>query len=250
MADGATHAPTIHAAVTASPLVITCLTGFDDTRKALETAGRGAGGTRPGHPEQWRARGSSRDGSVGHGPRSPIPGRRHQERAVGRGGARHAPLLRRRPHRLHRARDHALGHSAATRSTSARCPSGRAIRDGGRRHPAAGAHRVLPGRCGRPGSRAGREHAGAVRRQMAGDDRLASCRRSPGRSTPATTPTPSPRRASSSPLLPGTLSSAGRRTSTCRGPRRCTSSSGAPLMLGTPTTASRPSRRCSACWCP
>ncbi len=52
---------------------------------------------------------------------------------------------------------------------------------------------------------------------------------------------------SSSLPLPGTSSSAGRRTSTCRGPRRCTSSSGAPPTPGTPTTASRPSPRCSAC---
>ena len=37
-ARGAVLAPTVHAAVAASPLVITCLTGFGETRKALEPA--------------------------------------------------------------------------------------------------------------------------------------------------------------------------------------------------------------------
>jgi 3-hydroxyisobutyrate dehydrogenase-like beta-hydroxyacid dehydrogenase len=35
VAEGALHAPTVHEAVAASPLVITCLTGFADTRQAL-----------------------------------------------------------------------------------------------------------------------------------------------------------------------------------------------------------------------
>jgi 3-hydroxyisobutyrate dehydrogenase-like beta-hydroxyacid dehydrogenase len=38
VAGGAVLAPTVHAAVAASPLVITCLTGFDETRQALEPA--------------------------------------------------------------------------------------------------------------------------------------------------------------------------------------------------------------------
>lgn len=38
VAEGAIHAPTVHAAVAASPLVITCLTGFGETRHALEPA--------------------------------------------------------------------------------------------------------------------------------------------------------------------------------------------------------------------
>jgi 3-hydroxyisobutyrate dehydrogenase-like beta-hydroxyacid dehydrogenase len=37
-AEGAIHAPTVHAAVAASPLVITCLTGYDETRDALAPA--------------------------------------------------------------------------------------------------------------------------------------------------------------------------------------------------------------------
>ncbi|TQM42847.1 NAD(P)-dependent oxidoreductase [Pseudonocardia cypriaca] len=37
-ARGAVLAPTVHAAVAASPLVITCLTGFGETRNALEPA--------------------------------------------------------------------------------------------------------------------------------------------------------------------------------------------------------------------
>jgi 3-hydroxyisobutyrate dehydrogenase-like beta-hydroxyacid dehydrogenase len=38
VADGAIHPPTVQEAVAASPLVITCLTGFDDTRQALGPA--------------------------------------------------------------------------------------------------------------------------------------------------------------------------------------------------------------------
>jgi 3-hydroxyisobutyrate dehydrogenase-like beta-hydroxyacid dehydrogenase len=38
LAEGAALAPTVQAAVAASPLVITCLTGFEETRKALEPA--------------------------------------------------------------------------------------------------------------------------------------------------------------------------------------------------------------------
>jgi 3-hydroxyisobutyrate dehydrogenase-like beta-hydroxyacid dehydrogenase len=38
VAEGAVLAPTVHDAVAASPLVITCLTGFDETRHALEPA--------------------------------------------------------------------------------------------------------------------------------------------------------------------------------------------------------------------
>jgi 3-hydroxyisobutyrate dehydrogenase-like beta-hydroxyacid dehydrogenase len=38
MAEGAIHAPTAQEAVAASPLVITCLTGFDETRQALGPA--------------------------------------------------------------------------------------------------------------------------------------------------------------------------------------------------------------------
>jgi 3-hydroxyisobutyrate dehydrogenase-like beta-hydroxyacid dehydrogenase len=37
-AEGAIHAPTVHAAVAASPLVITCLIGHDETRDALAPA--------------------------------------------------------------------------------------------------------------------------------------------------------------------------------------------------------------------
>lgn len=37
-AEGAIHSPTVHAAVAASPLVITCLTGYDETRDALAPA--------------------------------------------------------------------------------------------------------------------------------------------------------------------------------------------------------------------
>ncbi|HEX2299996.1 MAG TPA: NAD(P)-binding domain-containing protein, partial [Pseudonocardiaceae bacterium] len=38
VAKGAIHAPSVRAAVAASPLVITCVTGFDDTRQALGPA--------------------------------------------------------------------------------------------------------------------------------------------------------------------------------------------------------------------
>jgi 3-hydroxyisobutyrate dehydrogenase-like beta-hydroxyacid dehydrogenase len=38
VAEGAVPAPTVHAAVAAGPLVITCLTGFDETRRALGPA--------------------------------------------------------------------------------------------------------------------------------------------------------------------------------------------------------------------
>jgi 3-hydroxyisobutyrate dehydrogenase-like beta-hydroxyacid dehydrogenase len=38
VADGAVHAPTVRAAVAASPLVLTCLTGFAETREALRPA--------------------------------------------------------------------------------------------------------------------------------------------------------------------------------------------------------------------
>jgi len=71
VADGATHAPTVHAAVTASPLVITCLTGFDDTRKALETAagaltGRALVTLNSGAPAEARATAAW---ATGHGAR-------------------------------------------------------------------------------------------------------------------------------------------------------------------------------------
>jgi 3-hydroxyisobutyrate dehydrogenase-like beta-hydroxyacid dehydrogenase len=71
VAEGALLAPTVHAAVAASPLVITCLTGFDETRKALEPAtGALAGRTlvtlNSGAPAQAR---DAAEWAGGHGAR-------------------------------------------------------------------------------------------------------------------------------------------------------------------------------------
>ncbi|WP_318212328.1 NAD(P)-dependent oxidoreductase [Streptomyces sp. SJL17-1] len=44
VAKGAVHAESVRAAVAASPLVVTCLTTFDDTRSALEPAGTALSG--------------------------------------------------------------------------------------------------------------------------------------------------------------------------------------------------------------
>jgi len=71
LADGATLAPTAQAAVAASPLVITCLTGFDETRDALEpAAGALAGHTlvtlNSGAPAQAR---ETAEWATGHGAR-------------------------------------------------------------------------------------------------------------------------------------------------------------------------------------
>lgn len=71
VARGAVLAPTVHAAVAASPLVITCLTGFDETRRALEpAAGALAGRTlvtlNSGAPAQAR---ETAEWATGHGAR-------------------------------------------------------------------------------------------------------------------------------------------------------------------------------------
>jgi 3-hydroxyisobutyrate dehydrogenase-like beta-hydroxyacid dehydrogenase len=71
LADGATLAPSVQAAVAASPLVITCLTGFAETRRALEPAtGALAGRTlvtlNSGAPAQAR---ETAGWAIGHGAR-------------------------------------------------------------------------------------------------------------------------------------------------------------------------------------
>jgi len=71
VARGAVLAPTVPAAVAASPLVITCLTGFDETRRALEpAAGALAGRTlvtlNSGAPAQAR---ETAGWATGHGAR-------------------------------------------------------------------------------------------------------------------------------------------------------------------------------------
>jgi 3-hydroxyisobutyrate dehydrogenase-like beta-hydroxyacid dehydrogenase len=71
LADGATLAPTVRAAVAASPLVITCLTGFDETRHALEPAtdalaGRTLVTLNSGAPAQAR---ETAEWATGHGAR-------------------------------------------------------------------------------------------------------------------------------------------------------------------------------------
>ena len=71
VARGAVLAPTVPAAVAASPLVITCLTGFDETRNALEpAAGALAGRTlvtlNSGAPAQAR---ETAEWASGHGAR-------------------------------------------------------------------------------------------------------------------------------------------------------------------------------------
>ena len=70
-ARGAVLAPTVHAAVAASPLVITCLTGFGETRNALEPAtGALAGRTlvtlNSGAPAEAR---ETAEWATGHGAR-------------------------------------------------------------------------------------------------------------------------------------------------------------------------------------
>jgi 3-hydroxyisobutyrate dehydrogenase-like beta-hydroxyacid dehydrogenase len=69
--EGAVLVPTVHAAVAASPLVITCLTGFDETREALEPAGRALAGRtlvtlNSGAPAQAR---TTAEWATGHGAR-------------------------------------------------------------------------------------------------------------------------------------------------------------------------------------
>jgi 3-hydroxyisobutyrate dehydrogenase-like beta-hydroxyacid dehydrogenase len=71
VAEGAVLAPTVHTAVSASPLVITCLTGFDETREALEPAARALAGRtlvtlNSGAPAQARA---TAEWATGHGAR-------------------------------------------------------------------------------------------------------------------------------------------------------------------------------------
>jgi 3-hydroxyisobutyrate dehydrogenase-like beta-hydroxyacid dehydrogenase len=71
VAEGAAQAPTVHAAVAASSLVITCLTGFDETRQTLEpAAGALAGRTlvtlNSGAPAQAR---ETAEWATGHGAR-------------------------------------------------------------------------------------------------------------------------------------------------------------------------------------
>jgi 3-hydroxyisobutyrate dehydrogenase-like beta-hydroxyacid dehydrogenase len=71
VAEGAVLAPDVHAAVAASPLVITCLTGFDETRHALGPAtGALAGRTlvtlNSGAPAQAR---ETAEWATGHGAR-------------------------------------------------------------------------------------------------------------------------------------------------------------------------------------
>lgn len=71
VAEGAVLAPTAHAAVAASPLVITCLTGFDETRNALAPAtgvlaGRTLVTLNSGAPAQAR---ETAEWAAGHGAR-------------------------------------------------------------------------------------------------------------------------------------------------------------------------------------
>jgi 3-hydroxyisobutyrate dehydrogenase-like beta-hydroxyacid dehydrogenase len=71
VARGAVHAPTVQEAVAASPLVITCLTGFDDTRHALgpaagALAGRGLVTLNSGTPAEAR---TTAEWATGHGAR-------------------------------------------------------------------------------------------------------------------------------------------------------------------------------------
>jgi 3-hydroxyisobutyrate dehydrogenase-like beta-hydroxyacid dehydrogenase len=71
VADGAIHPPTVQEAVAASPLVITCLTGFDDTRQALgpatgALAGRALVTLNSGTPAEAR---TTAEWATGHGAR-------------------------------------------------------------------------------------------------------------------------------------------------------------------------------------
>jgi 3-hydroxyisobutyrate dehydrogenase-like beta-hydroxyacid dehydrogenase len=71
VAKGAIHAPSVRAAVAASPLVITCLTGFDDTRRALgpaagALAGRALVTLNSGTPAESR---TTSEWATGHGAR-------------------------------------------------------------------------------------------------------------------------------------------------------------------------------------
>ncbi|MFI0352392.1 NAD(P)-dependent oxidoreductase [Actinomadura sp. 9N407] len=71
VAKGAAHAATVQDAVTASPLVITCLTGYDDTRQVLEAdaaalAGRALVTLNSGSPAGAR---QMADWAIGHGAR-------------------------------------------------------------------------------------------------------------------------------------------------------------------------------------
>jgi 3-hydroxyisobutyrate dehydrogenase-like beta-hydroxyacid dehydrogenase len=71
VAKGAIHAPSVRAAVAASPLVITCLTGFDDTRHALgpaagALAGRALVTLNSGTPAEAR---TTAEWATGHGAR-------------------------------------------------------------------------------------------------------------------------------------------------------------------------------------
>jgi 3-hydroxyisobutyrate dehydrogenase-like beta-hydroxyacid dehydrogenase len=71
VARGAVHAPTVQEAVAASPLVITCLTGFDDTRHALgpaagALAGRALVTLNSGTPAEAR---TTAEWATGHGAR-------------------------------------------------------------------------------------------------------------------------------------------------------------------------------------
>jgi 3-hydroxyisobutyrate dehydrogenase-like beta-hydroxyacid dehydrogenase len=71
VAEGAIHAPTVQGAVAASPLVISCLTGFDDTRQALgpatgALAGRALVTLNSGTPAEAR---TTAEWATGHGAR-------------------------------------------------------------------------------------------------------------------------------------------------------------------------------------
>ncbi|MFF5923149.1 NAD(P)-dependent oxidoreductase [Streptomyces flavochromogenes] len=71
VAEGAVHAGSVRAAVEASPLVVTCLTTFDDTRTALEPAGAALSGRalvtlNSGSPADARA---TAGWAAGHGAR-------------------------------------------------------------------------------------------------------------------------------------------------------------------------------------
>ncbi len=71
VAKGAIHAPSVRAGVAASPLVITCLTGFDDTRQALgpaagALAGRAIVTLNSGTPAEAR---TTAEWATGHGAR-------------------------------------------------------------------------------------------------------------------------------------------------------------------------------------